>query len=596
MFGSSKYGTMRRLQQHLWRHRKLVALALSCAVVNQVFSMLDPLLFRHVIDTYAMHAASYTRGQFLRGVAGLLAAAVGVAGVSRVAKNLQDYLISVTTQRVGAALYAEGIRHAMELPYRAYEDHSSGALLGTLQKARADSEKLIASAINVLFTSLVGMTFVTVYALRVHWLVGPTFLASFPLIGVVSSVLSRKLKQIQVRIAAETAALGGTTIESLRNIEIVKSLGLVDQEQSRLDRLTRKILDLELCKARHVRALSFIQGSFVNAVRTVVYLLVLGLIYEHAVTVGQFIALQIYSFSLFTPLQEFGHVVTTYRDAEVSLGALGRILRTPPERPPAACVELDELRRIAFEDVDFQHGTARSPAVASLSFAIERGETVAFVGPSGAGKTTMVKLLLGLYQPDRGAIVFNGTRHDQLDLPRLRSRIGLVAQDNQLFSATIRDNLRFVCATATDDDCLSALRAAGCEELVTRAPRGLDSVIGEGGVRLSGGEKQRLSIARALIRQPLLLILDEATSALDSITEERITQTVRNITAGRTLMTLIIAHRLSSVRYADRIYVLQHGRVIEQGCHDELLARRGLYHGLWQQQAGESALHQAAER
>src|SRR5437762_4405493 len=250
---------MALLYAYLRRYWPLIVLALVLATINQVFSLLDPLIFRYVIDRYATRFSEYTTSEFFRGVGLLLAAAVGVAFVSRVAKNFQDYYINVITQRLGAQLYSDGIRHSLELPYSVFEDQRSGETLGKLQKVRTDVEKLITASINVLFTSLVGIVFVIIYAFSVHWLIAPVYFLMVPLLGILSSVLSRRIKQIQKVIVAETTALAGSTTESLRNIELVKSLGLGQQEIKRLNSTTGKILTLELKKVKYLRSLSFIQ-------------------------------------------------------------------------------------------------------------------------------------------------------------------------------------------------------------------------------------------------------------------------------------------------------------------------------------------------
>jgi ATP-binding cassette subfamily B protein len=587
---------MKLLFAYLRQYWSLLAVALLLAAINQIFSLLDPLIFRYVIDGYATRYQEYTTGQFFRGVSLLLAAAVGVALVSRVAKNFQDYFVNVITQRLGAQLYSDGIRHSLSLPYAVFEDQRSGETLGKLQKVRSDVEKLIAAVINVLFTSLVGIVFVVIYAFSVHWIIAPVYFLTVPLLGLLSSVLSRKIKEVQRVIVAETTALAGATTESLRNIELVKSLGLASQEVARLNATTEKILSLELKKVRYLRGLSFIQGTAVNALRTSIMFLMLYLIFAREITVGQFFSLFIYSFFIFGPLQELGNVINSYRETEVSLLNFQNILEIPEEPRPSDPVALSALTRLAFEGVGFTHQAAGAPALVDVSFDLERGQTIAFVGPSGAGKTTLVKLIVGLYTPQSGRILYNGHPGPRVDLDTLRERIGLVTQDPQLFSGTIRENLLFVRPGASDAECREVLTKAACDSLLARADRGLDTVIGEGGVKVSGGEKQRLSIARALLRRPHLLLFDEATSSLDSLTEEEISRTIREVARARDVMTLLIAHRLSTILHADRIFVLERGRIVESGRHPELLEEKGLYYAMWRQQIGERRIADAPVR
>jgi ATP-binding cassette subfamily B protein len=578
---------MKLLYSYLQDHRKMVILILVLASVNQVFSLLDPVVFRHVIDDYATRYSQYTTAQFFRGVSLLLAAAVAVAFVSRVAKNFQDYYINVITQRLGATIYSDGIRHSLELPYSVFEDQRSGETLGKLQKVRADVERLTNSVVNIVFISLVGVVFVMVYTLWVHWLIALMYFLMIPVLAVLVSVLSRKIKKIQKVIVAETTALAGSTTESLRNIELVKSLGLAQQEINRLNNTTGKILQLELKKVKYLRSLSFIQGTCVNALRTSILGMMLYLIFTRAISVGQFFSCWIYSFFIFGPLQEVGNVMNIYRETEVSLNNFETILKMDREPRPARPVAVTNLGKVEFDHVVFQHQTATTRALDGISFSAALGQTIAFVGPSGSGKTTLVKLLVGLYRPQGGDIRYDGFSVNDVDLDRLRERIGLVTQDTQLFSGSIRENLLFVNPAASDEDCLAVLKKAACHSLMARADKGLDTLIGEGGVKVSGGEKQRLSIARALLRQPNLLVFDEATSSLDSLTEQEISETIRDVSMAHDLITILIAHRLSTVIHADRIFVLERGRIVESGKHDELVNLKGLYYAMWRQQIGE---------
>ena len=578
---------MKLLISYLNNYWKLVLLALFLAAVNQIFSMLDPWIFRIVIDKYATKYDHYTTEQFMRGVLLLLAAAVGVAFVSRVAKNFQDYYVNVITQRLGAKIYTDGIRHSLLLPFSQFEDQSSGTTLGILQKVRTDVEKLISASVNTLFTTLVGVIFVTIYAISISWVIAPIFFAAIPILGIVSSVLGKKIKKIQKVIVSETTALAGSTTESLRNIELVKSLGLGNQEINRLNSTTDKILLLELKKVRYIRTLSFIQGTTVNFIRTTILFIMLYLIFTQQITVGEFFSLFIYSFFIFGPLQSLGDIINIYREAEVSLNNFDELISKPIESKPDRPSTLGEVQSVTFDNVVFRHQTANRHALNGISFEVTEGETVAFVGPSGAGKTTLVKLLVGLYTPQEGNILFNNIPGNQIDFDELREKIGFVTQDTQLFSGTIKENLLFVNPDASDAECLEVLQKAAAINLLDRAENGLETKIGEGGIKVSGGEKQRLSIARALLRKPNLLVFDEATSALDSLTEEEIGNTIKDISLQKDLITIMIAHRLSTVMHADKIYVLERGTIVESGKHEELLEQRGLYYAMWRQQIGE---------
>ena len=578
---------MKLLLNYLRNYWKLIAVALLLAAINQTFSLLDPYIFRLVLDNYVTKFDQFSQAEFFRGVGLLLGASVGVALVSRIAKNFQDYFVNTITQKVGAEIYSEGVSHSLGLPYETFEDQRSGETLGILQKVRVDTQALITALINVLFTSLIGFVFVSIYAIRVNIIIALTFFITIPIITIVSLLLSKKIKMVQQKIIAATTALAGTTTESLRNIELVKSLGLANQEITRLNGTTDKILQLELQKVKYVRSLSFVQGTIVNALRTTILFIMLYLIFTRAITFGEFFSLYIYSFFIFGPLQELGSVINTYRESETSLNNFEKLLSTPKEVKPQSPVHVESVDSLDFQSVAFQHRSSQSLALDDVSFQATRGKTIAFVGPSGSGKTTLVKLLVGLYKPLSGKILYNQTPSDQIDLDGLRSQIGLVTQDTQLFAGTIRENLLFVNPNATNAECLEVLHQAAADSLLSRASNGLDTLIGEGGVKVSGGEKQRLSIARALLRNPNILVFDEATSALDSLTEDEISNTVRNLSGVRKRITVLIAHRLSTVMHADTIFVLEKGKIVESGKHQELLDLKGLYYAMWRQQIGE---------
>lgn len=581
---------MKILLSYLNRYKSLVLLALVLASINQVFSLLDPTIFGKTIDVLNDHVkypGKYTQHTFLVAIATLIGAAIGVAMVSRIAKAFQDYFINLIMQRIGADIYTDGLKHTLQVSFNEFEEQRSGETLNILQKVRTDTEKFIMNFVNILFTSLVGLVFVMAYTYTVYGGLVLVYLVSAIALGVITSYLSRRIKKVQTKIVRETKDLAGSTTESLRNVELIKSLGLTNQETRRLNNTTLRILQLELKKVRDIRSISFIQGTLVNLIRQSILFLLCFLVFRDDLTIGQIITLQFYSFFIFGPLQEIGNVIISYREAEASLANFQQIINTPVEERPENPQQLGAIEQLHFRNITFRHKTAQYNALTNIDFEVAKGDTIAFVGPSGAGKSTLVKLLVGLYNPQEGSILYNGIDSTLIDKEELQQQLGFVTQDTQLFAGTIKQNLLFVKPDATDDELHAALSKAACESLIARSDNGFDTIIGEGGMKLSGGEKQRLSIARALLRNPRLMVFDEATSALDSLTEEAISTTIRSITDKKEHITVLIAHRLSTIMHADRIFVLEKGHIAETGKHDELLEEKGLYYAMWRQQIGE---------
>lgn len=581
---------MQLLLGYIKKHKKSLTLTLVFAAVNIAFSLVDPQVFQIVIDDYVSKIGSISSGDFLRGVGLLLLVSITAALVSRTAKNFQQYYENMVAQRVGTELYAHSVAHSFSLPYAVFEDQRSGELLQKLQKARIDAQLLITNFVDIIFVSFVGILLVLIYAFFVNWIIGLLYFLVIPILGSALFFLGKKIKTIQKNIVIESANLAGSTTETIRNVELVKSLGLEDQETQRLNDVNNKVLALELSKLTLIRKLSFIQGTIVNAMRSAILFAMLWLIFLAKISLGEFLALWFYSFYIFSPLGDIGTVASQYQESKGSMEKLQEILAIPSEEKPAHPVTIESLKTVEFKDVSFGYQGGALTALEHMNLTIRSGETVAFAGYSGSGKTTLIKLLVGLYKPTKGTILLNGVNGDTVDYDALRRKIGYVSQDTQLFAGTLRDNLLFVRPDATDDDCWNALRSASVEAIAERGGAGLDTKIGEGGIKISGGERQRLAIARALLRDPELIIFDEATSSLDSITEKSITETIHQIARSRPdLITVMVAHRLSTLARADRIYVMRKGRVVEQGSHAELLRDPdGLYSALWKEQSGNA--------
>ncbi len=580
---------MKILYSYIKLHKGLLFLALFLATINQCFALCDSIITGKLLNECGVGLTDFNHNykHFIKVLLGFLGLSLGAAMLSRIAKNFQDYFTNIIIQRIGAQMYTDGIKKALQLPYQDFEDQRSGETLGKLQKVKIDCEKFITLSISMIFQSLIGITFVVIYAVNIHWLLGPIFLATVPIIGIISSFLGKKIKKVSKDILSETTALAGATTESLRNIELVKSLGLTEQEINRLNTTTIKILGLELKKVRFVRSLGFIQGTTVHFMRTTLIFALYLFLFHNIIKPGDLMTLMFFSFFLFNPLQELGNVIATYNETKASMDNFSRLIHSKSEPKPENPKKIGFITNLRFDDITFKHQTATTYAVKNISFQVKLGETIAFVGPSGSGKTTLVKMLVGLYNPNEGNIFYNENNVKDIDLTELRKQLGFVSQDSQLFSGTIKDNLLFVKPTASDQEIEDVLNQAACQNLLKRAENGVNTTIGEGGIKISGGEKQRLSIARALLRNPRLLIFDEATSALDSITEEEITQTIRNISSKKDRITVLVAHRLSTIMHADKIVVLEQGKIIEQGKHTELLIEKGLYYAMWRQQIGE---------
>lgn len=579
---------MKLLYSYIKKHKLLLFIALIMAAVNICFSLSDSIITGKLMQDCGVGIAKYKGNEigFIKAVGFWLGLSLGAAMISRITKNFQDYFTNIVIQRTGAEMYTDGIKKSLDLPYEEFEDQRSGETLSKLSKVRSDSEKLITLSISLIFQTIIGFVFVIVYVSQIDYRISIIFLITAPIIAVISSYLGKKIKIVSRKIVTQTNALAGSTTESLRNIELVKSLGLTYQEEKRLNLNTFKILQLELQKIRFIRSLSFIQGTTVHFLRTCVVFTLYYFLFGDKIIVGDLLTMVFFTFFIFGPLQELGTFIIALNETKVSMENFKELLNAPKEYRPKDAKHIGAIQSLHFKNVSFKHKTAKHPAVEDITFDIKQGETVAFVGPSGAGKTTLVKLLVGLYPPAKGHVKYNEIDSTEIDLLDLRKQLGFVTQDAQLFSGTIRENLLFVKPSATDEELLDVLHRASCDKLLERAEDGLNSTIGEGGIKVSGGEKQRLSIARAILRNPHLLIFDEATSALDSITEEEINATIRNI-SDKNRITVLIAHRLSTVMHADKIFVLEQGKIIEQGKHEALLDEKGLYYAMWRQQIGE---------
>lgn len=586
---------MRIIWKYLKPFRYGLLLAMVLAAVAQVLALFDPVIFGRIIDQFAVNPGNRPAAELVPRAMKWLALAVAVNAGARLFQALGDYATRLVVQKFGMAVFNDGLRQTLRLPYQEFEEASSGHVLSILGSVRRDNEKFIASFIGVLFSSLVGIAFLVWYAVTKSWALVPVFLVGVAVLGGLTGLLSGRIRSIQRRVVGETSKMSGAITESLRNIELVRSMGLTYPEIRRLKGFTRRIYDLEMSKVRRIRTLSFLQGAALLLLKESILFALLWLIFHGRLSPGELITMQFISSRIIFPLQDLGNVLLVYREAQASLQLFDELMAKEPEQRPEEPLEVGPVASLRFDRVSFRYRSGRQDAIRDLSFQARRGETIAFVGPSGSGKSTLVKLLAGLYAPTGGSVYFDDVPARDIRLNRLRRQLGFVTQETQLFSGTIRENMRFAKPDAGDGEIRAALEQASALKLVDESPAGLDTLLGEDGKKLSGGEKQRLAIARALLRDPRILIFDEATSSLDSLTEEEITQTLRRITSAQRPITILIAHRLSTVMHADRIHVLEKGRIVEAGTHAALVRRKGLYYAMWRQQVGERTAHEDKE-
>lgn len=574
---------MNKILIYVKKQKKLISLGLLAATINQIFSLLNPQIFARIIDNYASRVDMLARPEFIKGVGLLLLLYVGIALVSRTAKAFQDYFVNIVSEKIGTRLYGDYVERVFRLPFAIFENEQSGSILQKMQKARDSVKKLIENSINIGFFSLVGIVFVVIYAFIINWAIAAVFLISIPVLGGIISFLGKKVKSAQQKIVAESAELAASTTETLHNVGLVKSLGLEEQEIGRLNSVNQKLFGLEINKIIILRKLSFIQGTLVNATSSLIILVSMFMVYGGSVTLGQFLTLWFYGFFVFGPLSQLSSLVSSYQEAIASVHEIQQVLEKQQTLAPTTGLSIESLETINLKNVSFRYEHSPNEALNNISLNISAGSTVALAGPSGSGKSTLLKLLLGLYTPQSGTITYNN--QSDINWMSLRRQVGYVPQDSQVFAGTIRENLTFVYPEASDEECLHALHQARATGIINKTPKGLDTVVGENGIKLSGGEKQRIAIARALLRKPRLLIFDEATSSLDSLTEKDITDTIKKIrNEFPELIMIIVAHRLSTIEHADIIYTFGHGHIVESGNHQELVKNQDLYYSLWKQQ------------
>lgn len=561
----------------VWPRRRLVALGLVLILFNRLAGLVLPASTKYLVDDVIAGGDIALLYRLL----GLVAAAVALQAATSYALTM---LLSVEAQRLIAQLRAQVQRHVLDLPVRVFDDAKSGELVSRIMDDVEGVRNLVGTGLVQLVGGVVTALVAFVFLVRIDLVM--TLLALVPLAGfsLVSARAFRKLRPAFRERGAIRAQVTGRLTEALGGIRIIKGFHALDKEAEIFERGVLRIFDnvrTTLTTSSGVTSL----GTFFIGSASV---LVMGwggrLIVQGQLTLGDLFSFTLFLGFLVAPIVQMANIGTQLTEAFAGLDRTAELLGWPREDDdPRRTVDMPPIRgRVVFDDVHFRY-QPDEPVLQGVSFEADPGSVVALVGSSGSGKSTLAGLAASFLSPDRGRVLVDDVDLADVRLETYRSQLGLVLQNDFLFDGTIRENLRFARSDASDDDLAEAARRAYVTEFTDRFPAGLDTVIGERGVKLSGGQRQRVTIARAILADPRILILDEATSSLDTESEALIQRSLETLLRGRT--TFVIAHRLSTIQRADTILVVEGGRIVERGRHDELRLLEGRYHQLYTVQA-----------
>ncbi len=586
----SRRNDLFRLLRYGRDHRRQAFAASVFSVLNKVFDVAPPLLIGLAVDTVVVREDSWVADVFgVTDVTGQLWVIAGLTLVVWLLESAFEYGLQVLWRNLAQSLEHEvridAYRHVQDLGLDYFEERSSGGLMAVLNDDVNQLERFLDRGANEIIQ--VATTVLTIGA--IFFVVAPqvAWLAFLPMPVVLwgSFLFQRRIAPRYSVVRDRVGLLNSQLANNLAGIATIKSFTAEEHE------VVRIAASSDEYRAANREAIR-LSSAFSPLIRIAIlagFLATLTyggfLVADGALAVGTYSVLVFISQRLLWPLTSLGETVDLYQRAMASTNRIFDLLDTDPTvvGGPVSLPAARVAGHVDFRDVRFAYPSG-SEVLHGLSIEIRPGETVALVGATGAGKTTVVKLLLRFYDVTGGGVHLDGHDVRELSFRSLRGAVGLVGQDVFLFHGTVRDNIAYGRPGASDDDVIGAAAVAEAHDFIMRLPNGYDTVVGERGQKLSGGQRQRLSIARAIVKDPPILVLDEATSSVDNETEAAIQRSLERITRDRT--TLVIAHRLSTIRNADRIYVFDHGRVVEEGHHDDLVAADGVYAALWKVQTG----------
>jgi subfamily B ATP-binding cassette protein HlyB/CyaB len=561
----------------LVRYRRLLAEVLGTSIVLQLFALVTPLFFQVVMDKVLVHQGLSTLNVL---VIGLVAISVFESALS----FLRIYVFSHTTSRIDVELGSRLFRHLLRLPLAWFQARRVGDSVARVRELENIRSFLTGQALTVVLDVLFSIIFIAVM-LGYSTMLTMIVLLSIPCYAAITltivPVLRKRLNEKFARGAENQALL----VETITGVQTVKAAALEPMMAKRWD----DQLAAYVAAAFRTQVLASAGNEGIGLIGKLVTAFTLWfgaqLVMAGELTLGMFIAFNMFAGRVAQPIMRMSQLWADFQQVGISMLRLGDILNAPAEVPPSVAAQLPRLSgRITFDQVTFRYNAEASPVLREVRLDIAPGQVIGVVGRSGSGKSTLTKLVQRLYSPEQGRVLIDNVDIAQVDAAQIRRQIGVVLQDNWLFNRSVRENIAISDPAASMDKVMHAARLAGAHEFISELPRGYDTVVGEQGSSLSGGQRQRLAIARALFTDPRILIFDEATSALDYESEQILQRNMAAICKGRTV--LIIAHRLSSVRQADAIVVLDKGRIVEGGTHEALLNKKALYAYLWGMQSG----------
>ena len=560
------------------KYRSLLTEVLAASFFLQIFALASPLVFQVVIDKVLVHRSLSTLDV-------LIAAFIAISLFETVLGALRTYIFSHTTNRIDVELGARLFRHLLALPIAYFQARRVGDSVARVRELENIRNFLTGSALTLaidLFFTFVFLAVMFAYSSLLSWIV----IGSFPLYIAVSAITTpifRERLDEKFKRGAENQAF---LVENVTGIETLKSMAVEPQMQRRWEEQLAGYVSASF-RVTNLGNIASQSVQFISKLATALTLYFgARLVIDGGLSVGELVAFNMLAGRVNQPVLRLAQVWQDFQQARLSIARLGDILNTTAEPTfNSSRSTIPALSgAIRFEHVSFRYRVDGSEILHDVNFEIRPGQMVGIVGPSGSGKSTVAKLVQRLYVPERGKVVIDGIDLAMVDPAWLRRQIGVVSQENMLFNATVRANIALTDPAMPMEKVIAAAKLAGAHEFILELAEGYDTVVGERGNSLSGGQRQRIAIARALVMDPKILIFDEATSALDYESERIIQDNMRQIVEGRTA--LVIAHRLSTVRRADRIITIEQGRVVEDGTHDQLVRSAGRYAKLHRLQAG----------